>query len=186
MQEVAPGGLVELFLVSLGFVDPGLRFMFGQAHHRSMPFFDHLLQVRRVTVTELFDRINADAFKHLLVVGADSLELVEVVRYVFRHLATPVLYRRSAAYRRILETPQTQARVPRLFRQGRELRALTWSQVDRFAGKPAPDNCSASCCRVAGADLRPLARPVDTPPDRFGPPRPDVVVSALVFSLFAD
>jgi hypothetical protein len=47
--------------------------MFGQAHHRSMPFFDHLLQVRRVTVTQLFDRINADAFKHLLVVGADSL-----------------------------------------------------------------------------------------------------------------
>jgi hypothetical protein len=73
--------------------------MFGQAHHRSMPFFDHLLQVRRVTVTQLFDRINADAFKHLLVMGADSFEFVEV--------ATPVLYRRSAAYRRILETPQT-------------------------------------------------------------------------------
>jgi hypothetical protein len=39
-------------------------------------------------------------------VRADSLELVEVVRYVFRHLATPVLYRRSAADGRILETPQ--------------------------------------------------------------------------------
>src|SRR5580704_830658 len=66
--------------------------MLGQTHNRSMPFFDHLLQVRRVAVTQLFDRIDADAFKHLLAVRPDSLELVEVVRYVFRHLATPVLY----------------------------------------------------------------------------------------------
>jgi hypothetical protein len=30
--------------------------MLGQAHNRSMPFFDHLLQVRRVAVLQLFDR----------------------------------------------------------------------------------------------------------------------------------
>jgi hypothetical protein len=28
--------------------------------------------------------------------------------------------------------------------KARDLRALTWSHVDRFAGKPAPDNCAAS------------------------------------------
>jgi hypothetical protein len=41
-----PAVLVELFLVSLCFVDPGLRLMLGQAHNPSVPLFDHLLQVR--------------------------------------------------------------------------------------------------------------------------------------------
>src|SRR5271169_2900843 len=86
--------------------------MFGQAHNWSMPFFDHLFQVRRVAVAQLLDRIDANALEHLFVPGADSLELVEVVHYVLRHLATLPLCRRSAAYRRLPDSLSPQARVP--------------------------------------------------------------------------